>query len=251
MLDNIEKLKGKTIASVPDGYDAVLAEKLSQKKKQDILYILSDGISMEKAADMLRWLKDLVKAEASSHLASVAAVALADSLISRVLFGETRDTADMEAADMAMQIFGDLKANEVPDVNVSACRFISDWLAMNPRNFGRETADSFDKDSGAAFFGWITGFGDAYILPTPFKDALEREGYNYRKTVKYLVDQRIVCAGQGNTQTIVKKQGNRTIRVYRVLLDKLNDQSIDRKASLEEFDAEEDDPFVSEEGINA
>lgn len=56
MLDDIEKLKGKIISSVPDGYDAVLAEKISQKKKQDILYILSDGISMERAADMLRWL---------------------------------------------------------------------------------------------------------------------------------------------------------------------------------------------------
>lgn len=200
--------------------------------------------------EMLRWLKDLVKAEASSHLASVAAVALADSLISRVLFGETRDTADMEAADMAMQIFGDLKANEVPDVNVSACRFISDWLAMNPRNFGRETADSFDKDSGAVFYGWLTSFGDAYILPTPLKDALEREGYNYRKTVKYLVDQRIVCAGQNeNRQTILKKQGEKVLRVYRLNLDKLNRHLDDEKSGLEELESSEETPFDGDEAL--
>ena len=53
---DLSKLKGKTVSSVPDGYDAVLLDKLSGKKAQDILYILSDGIALEKTAEILRYL---------------------------------------------------------------------------------------------------------------------------------------------------------------------------------------------------
>lgn len=56
MNDDIDKLKGKTISSVPDGYDAVLVNKLIGKKNTDILYIVSDGVSLERAADILTYL---------------------------------------------------------------------------------------------------------------------------------------------------------------------------------------------------
>ncbi len=56
MLYDLSKLKGKTVSSVPDGFDAVLLDKFSAKKTQDILYILSDGVALEKTAQILQYL---------------------------------------------------------------------------------------------------------------------------------------------------------------------------------------------------
>lgn len=56
MLYDLSKLKGKTVSSVPDGYDAVLLDGFASKKAQDILYILSDGIALEKTAEVLHYL---------------------------------------------------------------------------------------------------------------------------------------------------------------------------------------------------
>ena len=52
---DLNKLKNKTLSSVPDGYDAVLLDRFSRKSKE-ILYVVSDGVSLERTADMLRYL---------------------------------------------------------------------------------------------------------------------------------------------------------------------------------------------------
>lgn len=208
-------------------------------------YLISQKQSdiLKEYDEMVEILKAYTKIEHSSHLGSVAAVALADSIASRIFFGESHESADDAAIDMASKILKDLKKNEVPDVNISACNFISDWIKMNPKNFGKETAENFPKESGAQFFGWITSFGEGYILPTPLKSALEKEGYNYRKTVKYLVDENIIVPSRGGPTQLKKQDGN-VYRVFHFLLEKLNLQVKDKEEILTKVvDLDEEDPF--------
>ena len=112
---------------------------------------------------------------------------------------------------------------------------------MNPKNFGKETADNFPKDSSAQFFGWVTSFGEGYILPTPLKKALENEGYNYRKTTKYMVDEGIAVSSKDGS-TVVKKIDGGAHRVYYIRLDKLNKGS-NAVNFLEESDPNDGNPF--------
>ena len=56
MLYDLSQLKNKTFSSVVDGADAVLLDRFSREKVQDILYILSDGIALEKTAELLCFL---------------------------------------------------------------------------------------------------------------------------------------------------------------------------------------------------
>lgn len=53
---DINKLKGRMISSVQDGYDALLLDKFISKGAKDILYIVSDGVALERTADMLAYL---------------------------------------------------------------------------------------------------------------------------------------------------------------------------------------------------
>ena len=56
MLNDISQLKNKTIASVPDGYDAFLLKELAQSGTADILYIVSDGFALERTASLLEYI---------------------------------------------------------------------------------------------------------------------------------------------------------------------------------------------------
>lgn len=53
MFDEIEKLSGCTVSSVPEGYDAFLLSSWLKKAKADILYIVSDGNELARTADLL------------------------------------------------------------------------------------------------------------------------------------------------------------------------------------------------------
>lgn len=53
---DINKLKGKTISAVQDGYDALLLNNFIAKGAKDILYIVSDGVALERTADILAYL---------------------------------------------------------------------------------------------------------------------------------------------------------------------------------------------------
>ena len=53
MYIDIAKLGNYTISSVADGYEAFLLKSFAESLKQDILYIASDGVSLERTADIL------------------------------------------------------------------------------------------------------------------------------------------------------------------------------------------------------
>lgn len=56
MQDNIEQLQGSVISSVAEGYDAFLLDKFIRASAKDILYIVSDGVSLEHTAEILSFL---------------------------------------------------------------------------------------------------------------------------------------------------------------------------------------------------
>ena len=53
MQNDIEKLKGFTVAAVCEGYDALLLAALQKNSRKDILYIVSDGMALARTADLL------------------------------------------------------------------------------------------------------------------------------------------------------------------------------------------------------
>lgn len=58
---DIKNLQNITLSSVPSGYDAFLLGKLSLTAKQDLLYIVSNGIELEQTASLLRYLNPKLK----------------------------------------------------------------------------------------------------------------------------------------------------------------------------------------------
>lgn len=50
---DIEQLENYTVSAVAEGYDAFLLRDLLYSSKQDILYIVSDGVSLERVSDLL------------------------------------------------------------------------------------------------------------------------------------------------------------------------------------------------------
>ena len=61
MFDDIEKLSGYTISSVPEGFDAFLINGWLKKAKADIIYIVSDGNELAKTADLLEFIAPQAK----------------------------------------------------------------------------------------------------------------------------------------------------------------------------------------------
>ena len=51
---DIEQLADYTFSAVAEGYDAFLLRDLLHSSKQDILYIVSDGLSLERTAELLK-----------------------------------------------------------------------------------------------------------------------------------------------------------------------------------------------------
>ena len=58
---DISKLEKITISSVADGYDAFLLKDFCQGTKQDVLYIVSDGITLERTAEFLHFIAPELK----------------------------------------------------------------------------------------------------------------------------------------------------------------------------------------------
>ena len=154
-----------------------------------------------------------LKAEAgnasASHVASIAAVATADAMIGRLFFGEA--AAYEKAISMATSILQDISANELPDVNENAVQFIADWIKMN--------TDAFNADGRVRYGSIIEDI--AHVYPTALREALEKAGFSYRKTMKYLSDEGIIQTDGTGKNTVVKKIAGRPMRIVAIDLQML------------------------------
>lgn len=172
-------------------------------------YVLEQGddfiISMYE--DILTFLQDDTKMS-GAHVASIAAVTVADILAGEAIFNKDNLAENTDRAlAMARHIAKDIKDNEPPDVNVSALNFILDWMNMNSIGF---TEDARER------LGFVDPYGNVCVFPTALRTALEKEGFSSRKTIKYLMDEEYIQAGEKDGKRIstpLKKFNGKPCRV--------------------------------------
>ena len=104
------------------------------------------------------------------------------------------------------------------DVNENAVQFVTDWVLSNQAYFGSDTVGTC--------FGTMSEDGKvAYIYPSILNNALKREGYNERKTKKYMADKGFITAVQrkdhsGETYTVTSRFQGRVQRFVEFFLEK-------------------------------
>lgn len=201
-----------------------------------IQYILDygDQAIIDEYAEVLARIRDLMGTHNGSHTAAVATVVLADQMLSRCIFGEDTKTARMEAQHMAVCITADLAEQEQPDVNEQAAQYISDWISTN-NNYFTDTSTIGQR------YGCIED-GTAFILPTILREALEKGGFSYRKTMNWLAEKQIVQIDPRGKYQIVKKFGGRPVRMIAADLELLQNPP-DDEGFTEVLTDKDDIPF--------
>ena len=153
---------------------------------------------------MQDFVKSVGSGKAGSHVASVAVIALADAMVDEWLFQGRGVPEQMSAA--------------AGDVNENAVQFVTDWVLSNQAYFGSDTVGTC--------FGTMSEDGKvAYIYPSILNNALKREGYNERKTKKYMADKGFITAIQrkdhsGETYTVTSRFQGRVQRFVEFFLEK-------------------------------
>ena len=208
----------------------------------------------EKYDEMTQYVYSISDGKSGSHIAGIAAVALADAMISTWIFDNENCVKEYEynqadsriacrgkeplkispeawerAKQMAKTILQEQMNAAAGDVNENATQFIVDWVLSNKDSFGEKA------------FGTCLGMmmnKKVYIFPSMLNQALSKAGYSPRKTMKYLADQGLIGGSidkDGNRKnSVVKWFNNRNCRFVELYLDKL---------------APEQDPLVEEDTI--
>ena len=118
-----------------------------------------------------------------AHAAGIAAVCLADELVSEWIFGEDVAGAKQVALALAKEIIKANAENSVRDVNENAVGFVFDWIESNARSFDADArvryGETMKLDDGSVH---------AYVYPSILTKALNDAGYSPRKTLKYMAE---------------------------------------------------------------
>lgn len=208
----------------------------------------------EKYDEMMQYVYQISKGKSGSHIAGIAAVALADAIIDTWVFNNGEwlkryengefdtesaktNTENLQidpeswerAKEMARNILQEQMNADTGDVNENATQYIVDWILSNK--------DSFGEKAFGTCLGMIQN-KNAYIFPSMLTQALTKAGYSSRKTLKYLADKGLIGVSvlkDGSTKNSVTKWfNNRNCRFVEFHLGDL---------------AEEKDPLLEEEEI--
>lgn len=180
-----------------------------------VQYILDTGDDaiIDEYVNVQDFIRTLAGSHNGSHVASIAAVTLADQMLSRCIFGESPAVAKAGAEDMARKIVAEMKDQEQPDVNEQAAQYISDWIAANDR--------CFSEVSPTQRYGFIAN-GTASVLPTILREALEKGGFSYRKTINWLAERGVIRTDKdGHHNTVPQRFGGSLCRMVVIDLDLL------------------------------
>lgn len=194
---------------------------------------------VERYEDMQRYIRETSQGKNSSHIAGIAAVALADSLIDEWFFGGNPRESVAEAKRMAASILINQVEANTTDVNENAVQFIVDWVLANRSYFGANaigTCLGFTSESG----------NTAYIFPSMLNQALTKAGYSPRKTMKYMAEKDLIGTDTdrktGKKQySIIKWFGTRSARFVEFHIGKLaeNKDAIDDADEISDSDLPE------------
>lgn len=194
---------------------------------------------VERYEDMQRYIRETSQGKNGSHIAGIAAVALADSLIDEWFFGGNPRESVAEAKRMAASILINQVEANTTDVNENAVQFIVDWVLANRSYFGANaigTCLGFTSESG----------NTAYIFPSMLNQALTKAGYSPRKTMKYMAEKGLIGTDTdrktGKKQySIIKWFGTRSARFVEFHIGKLaeNKDAIDDADEISDSDLPE------------
>jgi len=198
----------------------------------------------EKYEEMNRFVAGVSNGKSGSHVAGVAAVALADAMIDTWFFSggnvdesvENRENAAVlcekkleiraesweRAKQMAANILQEQMASDVGDVNENAVQFVQDWVVSNKAYFG-------EKAIGTCL-GMMSESGNvAYIFPSVLSSALTKAGYSSRKTLKYMADKGLITSAdrkdhKGKLYQITKRFDGRLCRFVEFKIGQLSEK---------------------------
>lgn len=184
--------------------------------------------------DMAAFIKTISEGKNGSHIAGIAAVALADAMIDSWIFGTEPNAEDgvpdylaemgvaaeslRSAMRMAANILVEQVESNATDVNENATQYVVDWILSNKAYFGTNTVGTclgFSSESG----------NTVYIFPSMLNQALSKAGYSPRKTMKYLAEQGLVSTSTSKdgkkVYSVIRRFGDRTCRFVEFYLGKL------------------------------
>lgn len=209
---------------------------------------------VDKYEEMTLYVNSISEGKSGSHIAGIAAVALADAMIDTWLFrkpaedvledsggagqaeGETAAGTPGAAEDdiridkdswerakqMAAAILQEQMSIEASDVNENAVQFIVDWILSNRAYFG-------EKAIGTCL-GTLSESGNtAFIFPTMLNQALTKAGYSPAKTMKYMAEKELIATEarkdrkNGTRNTVIKRFSGRTCRFVEFRIGKLSE----------------------------
>lgn len=170
--------------------------------------------------EMQDYVRSVSEGKNGSHIAGIAAVALADAMIDTWFFGGEWALSWAAAKQMASDILINQVESNATDVNENAVQFIVDWVLSNKAYFGPNTVGTclgFTSDTG----------NTAYIFPSMLNQALTKAGFSYRKTMKYMADQNLIgCTVHKDTRkkdySVSKWFGTRSARFVEFYIGKLS-----------------------------
>lgn len=175
---------------------------------------------VEMYEEMQDYVRSVSEGKNGSHIAGIAAVALADALIDTWFFGGEWAVSWAAAKQMASDILINQVESNATDVNENAVQFIVDWVLSNKAYFGSNTIGTclgFTSESG----------NTAYIFPSMLNQALTKAGFSYRKTMKYMADQGLIGfsinkANRKKDYSVLKWFVNRSSRFVEFYTGKLS-----------------------------
>lgn len=181
---------------------------------EDLLQVSEDDIR-ERFDKMEKYVESIAAGKSGSHVAGIAAVAIADAMVDTWIFREENPTQDSRihiaeeswkrSKEMARVILHEQMDADAGDVNVNAVQFMTDWVLSNANSFGS------GKTNGPCLGTMSDDGNTAYIYPTAANEALQKAGFSARKTLKYMADNGyLVLEGTGEkaTRYSVRKRFN-------------------------------------------
>lgn len=160
---------------------------------------VKDGELKDEYNKILDCLNDKFGDADGSHIQSVAAVTLADTLADSWIFKHHNSVDDKghiflekdsmdRALKMSDEIFDDMLKNRLEDVNENAVECLSDCILGHLLNF----ENTGDKQYVEKFGEISEDRSTVWILPSWFNKLMKDNGFSARKTLKYMADNEFV-----------------------------------------------------------
>lgn len=206
----------------------------------DHILALDERVICDAYEAMQNFIRAISDGKNGSHISSIAAVALADSMIDSWFFGGSAETTAgsycgeqppeflpqlgitgsswNRAKQMAERILKEQVESNSVDVNENAVQYVVDWVLSNKACFG--------SNAVGTCLGTTSEQGNiAYIFPSMLNQALAKAGYSPRKTLKYMAEKELVSTsiGQGGKKTysVTQRFGDRVCRFVEFFIGKL------------------------------